>query len=263
MRSAKFTIRPILDPSSKERQLEYYLRMERLEDCSDDVVDGLAKLLEGDVILCSVADSYERNDELRSSQISLDPTTILRSFSASLTHEQMIRASTPVPLGPSQPVRPISRLEPLPPGLVNAWPDADILNPREHQTYMKSMLANHEAVIVQKMEANNKAIMQKIESAMAMNKEACNAGVDVEFEQQLSRGIETRYSGGDNFECQQHPSQDELIRDGGEYGHDMVVGMEADANIEYVKNYEGRPERPRKRAPALLSPYVVQWPKKI
>ena len=52
-------------------------------------------------------------------------------------------------------------------------------------------------------------------------------------------------------------------KSGGEYGHDEVVGMQADANIEYVKNHEGRPERQRKREPILLSPYVVQWPKKI
>ena len=32
----------------------------------------------------------------------------------------------------------------------------------KHQTYMKSKLANQEAAIVQKMEANNKLIMQKI-----------------------------------------------------------------------------------------------------
>ena len=42
----------------------------------------------------------------------------------------------------------------------------------EHQTYMKSILANHEAAIIQKMEANNKAIMHK---------EACSSGVNVEF----------------------------------------------------------------------------------
>ncbi|GMN51327.1 hypothetical protein TIFTF001_020480 [Ficus carica] len=125
------------------------------------------------------------------------------------------------------------------------------------------MLTNHEATIVQKMEANNKVIMHKIESAVAMNKEACCGRVNVEFEQQLSRGVEIRCSGGDNFKCQQHLSQDEQIRDGDEYGHDKVVGMEADANIEYVKNHEGRPERQGKRASVLLSPYVVQWPKKI
>ena len=72
---------------------------------------------------------------------------------------------------------------------------------------------------------------------MAMNKEACSGGVDVEFEQQLSRGVETRYSGGDNFKCQQHPSQDKQIKDGGEYGNDKVVAMKANANIEYVKNH--------------------------
>ncbi|GMN55250.1 hypothetical protein TIFTF001_024375 [Ficus carica] len=98
---------------------------------------------------------------------------------------------------------------------------------------------------------------------MAMNKEACSGRVNVEFEWELSRGVETRYSGGDNFECQQHPLQDERIRDGGEYGHGGVVGMQADANIENVKNHEGRPERQRKRASVLLSPYVVQLPKKI
>ena len=83
----QFTVRPTLNPSSKERQREYYLRMERREDCRNDVVDGLTKLLEGDVILCSAADSDERNDELRSSHISLDPATISRSFSASSAYE--------------------------------------------------------------------------------------------------------------------------------------------------------------------------------
>ena len=112
--------------------------------------------------------------------------------------------------------------------------------------------------MMQKMEENSKAIMEKIESAMAMNKEACSGGVDVKFEQQLSRGVETRYNGGDNFECQQHPLQNERIRDGGEYGHDEVVGMQADANIENVKKHKGRLERQRKRAPVLLSPYVLQ-----
>ena len=49
---------------------------------------------------------------------------------------------------------------------------------------MKSILANHEVAIVQKMEANNKAIMNKIiiKSAMTMNKEACSGGMNVEFE---------------------------------------------------------------------------------
>ena len=55
---------------------------------------------------------------------------------------------------------------------------------------------------MQKMEANNKAIMYKIESVMAMNKKECSGGVNVEFEQQLSRDVERRYNGGDNFECQ-------------------------------------------------------------
>ncbi|GMN58019.1 hypothetical protein TIFTF001_027110 [Ficus carica] len=94
MRFAEFTIRSTLDPLSKERQREYYLRMERREDCSDDVIDGLTKLLEGDVIMCSVVDSDERNDELRSSHISLDPAIISRSFPASLANVQMIKAFT-------------------------------------------------------------------------------------------------------------------------------------------------------------------------
>ncbi|GMN46276.1 hypothetical protein TIFTF001_015460 [Ficus carica] len=68
--------------------------MERREDHSNDVIDGLKKLLEGNVIPCSTADSDERNDELRSSHISRDPVTISRSFPASSAHEQMIRAST-------------------------------------------------------------------------------------------------------------------------------------------------------------------------
>ncbi|GMN45079.1 hypothetical protein TIFTF001_014264 [Ficus carica] len=100
MRSAELTVRPTLDPSSKERQREYYLRMERREDCSDNVIDGLTKLLEGDVILCSVADSNERNDELRSSHISLNSATISRSFPEPIKvlkkQEKMIRAFTPV-----------------------------------------------------------------------------------------------------------------------------------------------------------------------
>ena len=70
--------------------------MARREDCNDDVIEGLAKLLERDVILCSDADSDERNDKLRSSHISLDPAIIPRPFPASSAHEQIIRASTPV-----------------------------------------------------------------------------------------------------------------------------------------------------------------------
>ena len=92
----QFKVHPTLDLSSKERQREYCLRMERLEDCSDDVIDGLTKLLEGDVILYSAVDSDETNDELRSSHIPFDPATISRSFIGSLTHEQMFGASTPV-----------------------------------------------------------------------------------------------------------------------------------------------------------------------
>ena len=98
---------------------------------------------------------------------------------------------------------------------------------------------------------------------MAMNKEACNGGVNVEFERDLSRGVETRYSGGDNFECQQRPLQDEQIRDGAEYTNDRIVAMQAEANVENVKNHDKRPERRRKRAPVLLSPYVVQLPKRL
>ncbi|GMN60736.1 hypothetical protein TIFTF001_029832 [Ficus carica] len=143
--------------------------MERREDCSDDVIDGLMKLLEGDVILCSATDSDERNDELRSSHISLDPTIISRSFLASSAYEQMFRASTPV-----------------------VW---------QRQHLMPTSPTS------------------------------------------LDLATALRYSGGDNFEFQQHPSQDERIRDGGEYGHDGVVGMKADVNIEYVKNYEGRSAR--------------------
>ncbi|GMN73895.1 hypothetical protein TIFTF001_052265 [Ficus carica] len=70
--------------------------MERREDCSDDVIDGLTKLLEGDVILCSAADSDEINAEIRSSHVSRDPTMHSRSVPASSAHEQMIRSSTPV-----------------------------------------------------------------------------------------------------------------------------------------------------------------------
>ena len=46
----------------------------------------------------------------------------------------------------------------------------------EHETHIKSMLANHEAAMMQKMEEinkameeNNKTIMEKIEAAMAMH----------------------------------------------------------------------------------------------
>ncbi|GMN51340.1 hypothetical protein TIFTF001_020493 [Ficus carica] len=223
MRSADFTVRPTLNFSSKERQREYYLQMERREDCSDDVIDGLMKLLEGDVILCSAADSDERSDELRSSHISRDPATILRSFPASSAHEQMIGAFTPMvwqrqhpmPTSPTSldPATALRFLTPVGPQIHGAMPTTSTPNLEslmhyidrrigEHETYMKSMLANHEVAIVQKLEANNKAIMKKIESAMAMNKEACSGGVNVEFERQLSRGVETRYSGGDNFECQ-------------------------------------------------------------
>ena len=83
----QFTVRPTFNPSSKKRQREYYLLMERCEDYSDDIIDGLMKLLEGDVILCSAADSDKRNDELRSSHISRDPATVWSSFPASSAHE--------------------------------------------------------------------------------------------------------------------------------------------------------------------------------
>ncbi|GMN46341.1 hypothetical protein TIFTF001_015531 [Ficus carica] len=170
MRSVVFTVRPTLNPLSKERQREYYLRMERCEDCSDDVIDGLTKLLEGDVIICSTVNSDEINDELRSSHISLDPATIWRFFPASLAHEQMIRASNPVD-------RLMSRFDastprdwqthgptptfstPVGPQTHGAMPTASTLSLEslmhysdcrigEHYTYMKSMLANHEAAIV-------------------------------------------------------------------------------------------------------------------
>ncbi|GMN60361.1 hypothetical protein TIFTF001_029459 [Ficus carica] len=96
MRYVKFTVHPTLNPSSKERQQEYYLRMDRREDYRDDVIDGLTKLIKGDVIMCSAVDSDERNDELKSSHISRDPATISRSFPTRSAHEQMIRASIPV-----------------------------------------------------------------------------------------------------------------------------------------------------------------------
>ena len=105
--------------------------------------------------------------------------------------------------------------------------------------------------------------MKKIESAMAMNKEACSGGANVGFERDLSRGVETRYSGGDNFECQQRPVQDEQIRDGAEFTDGRVVAMQAEANVEHVQIHDKRPERRRKRAPVLLSPYVVQLPKRL
>ncbi|GMN48454.1 hypothetical protein TIFTF001_017625 [Ficus carica] len=91
IRSPEFTVRPTLNSSSKERQRDYYLRMERREDCSDDVIDGQTKLLDGDVILCSVADCDQKYNELRSSHITRDPATHSRSFPTSSAHEQMIR----------------------------------------------------------------------------------------------------------------------------------------------------------------------------
>ncbi|GMN54912.1 hypothetical protein TIFTF001_024019 [Ficus carica] len=311
MRSAEFAVRPTLNPSSKESQREYYLRMERREDCSDDVIDGLMKLLEGDVILCSAVDSDEINAGIRSSHVSRDPAMHSRFVPASSAHEQMIGSSTPVVCHQQHPMpKSPTSLEPatasrsfpaIPtheqiqastprdwqtPGLMPTFsthfgPQTHDAMPTsttpiseslmhyidrrigEHETYMKSMLANHEVAIMQKMEENSKAIMKKIESVVAMNKEACSGGVNVEFERELSRGVGTIYSGGDNFECQQHPLQDEQIRDSVEYTHDRVVDMRADANVENVKNHEGRPERQRKRAAVLLSPYVVQLPKNI
>ncbi|GMN20142.1 hypothetical protein TIFTF001_050005 [Ficus carica] len=217
--------------------------MERREDCSDDVIDGLAKFIEGDVILCSAVDFDERNDELRSSHISRDPAKISRSFPASSAHEQIIRSFTPMvcqrqhpmPTSPTSldpaiasrsfPAIPTHEhirastprdgqthgpmptfSTPVGPQMHGAMPTASTpsldslmhyINRRigEHETYMKSMFANHEAAIVQKMEENNKAIMKKIESAMTMNKEACSGGMNVEFKRELSRGVETRYNG--------------------------------------------------------------------
>ncbi|GMN60266.1 hypothetical protein TIFTF001_029348 [Ficus carica] len=173
---------------------------ENIDDSRDDEGDEVdVELLEGDVILCSAADSDERNDELRSSHISLDPATISRSFLTSSTHEQMIRASTPVigaftlrdwqthgliptfltPVCPQTHGTMATASTPSLESLMH-YTDRRI---GEHLTYMKSMLANHEAAIVQKMEANNKTIVHKIESAMAMNKEACSGELNVEFEQ--------------------------------------------------------------------------------
>ncbi|GMN47801.1 hypothetical protein TIFTF001_016973 [Ficus carica] len=167
MRTAEFTIHPTLNTSSKERQREYYLRIERREDCSDDVIDGLAKLLKGDVILCTAADSDKRNDELRSSHISrdlaifssptsLDPATASRSFPAIPTHEQ-IQAST---LRDGQTHGPtLTFSTPVGPQTHGTMPTASTTSLEslmhhidhrigEHETYMKSMLANHEAAIV-------------------------------------------------------------------------------------------------------------------
>lgn len=306
----QFTVRPTLNPSSKESEREYYLRMERREDCSDDVIDGLTKLLEGDVILCSAADPEERNDEIRSSHVSRDPAMHSRSFPASSAHEQMIRSFSPVAyqqhpmptsptslepatasrsfpaiptheqIGASTP-REVQTYGPMPTFSTHFGPQTHSAIPAstiptleslmhyidrrigEHESYMKSMLANHEAVMMQKMEENSMAIMKKIESALAMNKDACSGGVNVEFERDLSRGVGTRYSGGDNFECQQRPLQDEQVRDGAAVSDDRVVGMHAEANVENVKNHDKRPKRRRKRAPVLLSPYVVQLPKRL
>ncbi|GMN20914.1 hypothetical protein TIFTF001_045402 [Ficus carica] len=213
------------------------------KDCSDDVIDGLAKFLEGNVILCSAADSDERNDELRSSHISRDPVKILRSLPASSAHEQIIRYTTPMVCQRQHPM-PTSPTSLDPATASRSFPaiptheqirastprDGQTYGPTptfstpvgsqthdamptastpsldslmyyidrrigEHETYMKSMFVNHEAAIVQKMEENNKAIMKKIEFAMAMNKEACSGGMNVEFKRELSRGVDTRYNG--------------------------------------------------------------------
>ncbi|GMN60963.1 hypothetical protein TIFTF001_030061 [Ficus carica] len=162
------------------------------EDCNDGFIDDPAKLLEEDVILCSAADSNERNDELRSSHIHLDLATIssLEVFPTSLTYKQ-IGTSTPKDWQTHSPMPTFST--PVGPLMHGVMPTASTpilesfmhyIDHRigEHQTYMKSKLVNHKVVIVQKIEANNKAIMQKIESVMTMNKEACSGGVDVEFE---------------------------------------------------------------------------------
>ena len=315
----QFTVRPTLNSTSKERQRDYYLRMERREDCSDDVIDGLTKLLEGDVILCSVADCDQRYNELRSSHITRDPAMHSRSFPVSSAHEQMIRSSTPVvyhrqhpmPTSPTfldpatastsfptiptmfEPIRASPPRDeqthgPTPTFSTHFGPQTDDAMPTastptleslmhyidrrigEHETHIKSMLANHEAAMMQKMEEinkameeNNKTIMEKIEAAMAMHKEPRSGGVNVEFERVFSPGVGTRYSGGDNFDCQQHLLQDEQIREGAEYTHDRVVDMQVDANIENVQKSAGRPERLRKRAAVLRSPYVVQLPNKM
>ncbi|GMN68926.1 hypothetical protein TIFTF001_037976 [Ficus carica] len=250
--------------------------MERREDCSDDVIDSLTKLLDGDVILCSTADSDERNDELRLNHISRDPATISRSFPASSAHEQMIRSSSPVVC---------QRQHPMPTSLTfldlatasrsfPAIPTHEQIQasaPRDGQTHGPTPTFStpvgpqtHRAMPTAST-PNLESLMHYIDrqSAMAMNKEACSGGVNVEFERELLGGVETRYSGGDNFECQQHPSQDERIRDGGEYGHDGVIGMQADANIENVKNHEGLLVRQRKRALVLLSPYVDNGQKRF
>ncbi|GMN53234.1 hypothetical protein TIFTF001_022375 [Ficus carica] len=319
MRYPEFTVRPTLNSTSKERQRDYYLRMERREDCSDDVIDGLTKLLEGDVILCSVADCDQRYNELRSSHITRDPAMHSRSFPVSSAHEQMIRSSTPVvyhrqhpmPTSPTfldpatastsfptiptmfEPIRASPPRDeqthgPTPTFSTHFGPQTDDAMPTastptleslmhyidrrigEHETHIKSMLANHEAAMMQKMEEinkameeNNKTIMEKIEAAMAMHKEPRSGGVNVEFERVFSPGVGTRYSGGDNFDCQQHLLQDEQIREGAEYTHDRVVDMQVDANIENVQKSVGRPERLRKRAAVLRSPYVVQLPNKM
>ncbi|GMN31830.1 hypothetical protein TIFTF001_049722 [Ficus carica] len=319
MRYPEFTVRPTLNSTSKERQRDYYLRMERREDCSDDVIEGLTKLLEGDVILCSVADCDQRYNELRSSHITRDPAMHSRSFPVSSAHEQMIRSSTPVvyhrqhpmPTSPTfldpatastsfptiptmfEPIRASPPRDeqthgPTPTFSTHFGPQTDDAMPTastptleslmhyidrrmgEHETHIKSMLANHEAAMMQKMEEinkameeNNKTIMEKIEAAMAMHKEPRTGGVNVEFERVFSPGVGTRYSGGDNFDCQQHLLQDEQIREGAEYTHDRVVDMQVDANIENVQKSAGRPERLRKRAAVLRSPYVVQLPNKM
>ncbi|GMN58015.1 hypothetical protein TIFTF001_027111 [Ficus carica] len=115
------------------------------------------------------------------SPTSLNPVTASRFFPARSTHEQ-IRASTPrewqtygltptfsIPVGPQTHGAPTASTTSL--ELLMHYIDHRI---GEHQTYIKSILANNEAAIVQKMEANIKAIMHKIESAMAINKEACS-----------------------------------------------------------------------------------------
>ncbi|GMN46159.1 hypothetical protein TIFTF001_015343 [Ficus carica] len=127
---------------------------------------------------------WQRQHPMPKSPTSFDPATALRSVPARPTHDH-IQASTlrdwqthgsmptfSIPIGPQthgvMPIASTPNLESL-----MHYIDCRI---GKHETYMKSILANHEATIVQKMEAKNMAIMKKIESAMTMNKEACSGG---------------------------------------------------------------------------------------
>ncbi|GMN59347.1 hypothetical protein TIFTF001_028440 [Ficus carica] len=115
MRYPEFTVRPTLNSTSKERQRDYYLRMERREDCSDDVIDGLTKSFpvssaHEQMIRSSTPVVYHRQHPMPTSPTFLDPATASTSFPTIPTMFEPIRASPPQ-------------------GRANTWPDTYILNP--------------------------------------------------------------------------------------------------------------------------------------